>query len=90
MTPDIEGQIAEELNKYKEIAKEIDKYYIETYNEMKKIHSRDFSEVAFVKALTDFKTEQVVHLIGNGLSDYDKKILSGVIERHIAGVLYKG
>ena len=80
----------EQPEKYEEWAKEIDKTYLETYDFIKSRHADDFSDVAMIKTLTKFKTDQVACLIGSGLSDYDKRILAGVIERHIAGVLYKG
>lgn len=90
MSLDDGANFYDQPEKYDEWAEGIDKTYIETYELIKKNHPDDFSEVAMVRTLTKFKTEQVACLIGQGLSDYDKKILAGVIERHIAGVLYKG
>jgi hypothetical protein len=75
--------------KYEEWSKEVDWQYGETYDTIKAMHPEDFSDVAMIKTLTKFKTDQVACLIGYGLTDYDKKILAGVIERHIVGVLYK-
>lgn len=90
MNPDLGVGFYEQPEKYKEWAKEVDSQYCETYDTIKALHPEDFSDVAIIKTLTKFKTEQVACLIGQDLSDYDKKILAGVIERHIAGVLYKG
>lgn len=90
MEPDIGVGFYEQPEKYEEWAKEVDLQYGETYDTIKALHPKDFSDAAMIRTLTKFKTEQVACLIGQGLSDYDKKILAGVIERHIAGVLYKG
>lgn len=73
---------------YEELAKEIDKEYKSLYDELKAKHEDNFSPTAMIRTLTKFKSEQVASLIGDKLSDYDKKILSGVIERHIAGVVF--
>lgn len=89
MSPDIGVGFYEHPEKYKEWSKEIDLQYGMTYDTIKAMHPEDFSDVAMIRTLTKCKTEQVACLIGEGLTDYDKKILSGVIERHIAGVLYK-
>lgn len=90
MNPDLCKDIFEEPEKYKQWAKEVNETYKETYEGVKALHSEGFSEVAMIRTLTKFKTEQVACLIGEGLTDYDKRILEGVIERHIAGVIYKG
>lgn len=73
---------------YEVIAKEIDEEYKNLYDKLKADRADDFSPTAMIRTLTKFKSEQVASLIGYKLSDYDKKILSGVIERHIAGVVF--
>lgn len=90
MEPDIGVGFYEQPEKYEEWAKDVDRQYGETYDSIKALHPEDFSDVAMIRTLTKFKTAQVACLIGQGLSEYDKKILAGVIERHIVGVLYKG
>ena len=90
MQPDNGVDFFGQPNEYEEMSKDIDNSYIETYNAVKDLRKGDFSELAFIKTMVGFKTEQVACLIGDNLSDYDKKILAGVIERHIAGVIYKG
>ncbi len=90
MNPDIGVGFYEQPEKYEECAKEVDLQYGEIYDTIKAMHPEDFSDAAMIKTLTKFKTAQVACLIGQDLSDYDKKILAGVIERHIVGVLYKG
>ena len=90
MAPEFCSDIFEDHEKYEEWSKEIDDSYCEIYEIIKEKHPENFSDVAMIKTLTKFKTEQVACLIGEGLTDYDKKILAGVIERHIAGVIYKG
>lgn len=84
------SDIFENHEKYEKCAKEIDESYSEIYKIIKGRNPDNFSEAAMIMTLAKFKTEQVACLIGQGLSDHDKKVLSGVIERHIAGVLYKG
>ena len=75
---------------YKEYAKEIDESYRETFEKIVGIRKEDFNATSCIGTMTKFKTEQVACLIGDNISDYDKKILAGVIERHIAGVVFKG
>ena len=84
------SDIFEDHEKYEKWAKEIDESYGEIYEIIKEKHPDNFSEAAMIRTLAKFKTEQVACLIGDGLTDYDKKILAGVVERHIAGVIYKG
>lgn len=78
---------------FSECAKIVDNTYRDTYQKLQEVASKDkkvFNANACIWAMVKFKTEQVASLIGDNLTDYDKDILSGVIERHIAGVVYKG
>ena len=77
-------------SEYDEYAKIADDEYLDIQERIKSDNKHKYNLDAMVKALVKFKTDQVACLIGYGLTDYDKKILSGVIERHIAGVLSRG
>lgn len=77
-------------SEYDEYAKIANEEYLDLQEMIKSDNRGKYNVDAMVKTLTKFKTDQVACLIGYGLTDYDKKILSGVIERHIAGVLSRG
>lgn len=78
-----------DLSEFKEQAKEIDESYKETYAKLES-EVKDFSATKCIAIMAKFKTEQLKLLIGENISEYDEKILNGVVERHIASVVYKG
>ena len=85
--------VFENPEKYDEVSKEVDEAYIEAYNEIKKRCNDDgteFSDVAVIRTLSKVKASQLACLIGQNLTEHDMNVLMGLIERHVAGVLYKG
>lgn len=86
----MDNDIFPDMEELVEQAKCIDDAYKETFDEMSKMKKTKFRADVCIKAMTTYRTEQLAHMIGSDLSDYDKKILAGVVERHIAGVIFKG
>ena len=70
-------------------AKEQDQFYEDMYEQLRKDHC-DASASDVIGLLAKIRVEQVALLIGANLRDYDKEILMSVIERHIAGRVFRG
>ena len=72
----------------RDAAKLIDKQYMNMYETIKEADPD--AEAADVIALISWMTaERISLLIGEGLSEYDVSCLKSVIERHVAGVVYR-
>ena len=67
-------------------SKKIDEACKTLYNELlESVESRSPSDV--IGIIASVRTEQVAALIGENLTEHDKKVLYGLIERHIAGIV---
>lgn len=72
-------------NLMREAAKDIDnKFYPVLY---KSLIKNGVSESRAVDILAAIMTEKVSLCIGEGLPEYDKRLLKNIIERHIAGII---
>lgn len=67
-------------------SKKIDEACKTLYSELlESVESHSPSDV--VDIIASVRTEQVAALIGENLTEHDKKVLYGLIERHIAGIV---
>ena len=75
---------------FNEMAKQQDEEYRRLYRVVRdNIECDDeYSATAAIAVLAEFTTMRVAMLIGEDLSDYDISLLRGVIERHIAQVVF--
>lgn len=70
-------------------AKEQDQFYEDMYEQLRKDQC-NASASDVIGLLAKIRVEQVALLIGANLRDYDKEILMSIIERHIAGRVFRG
>ena len=70
-------------------AKEQDEFYETMYEQLRK-DDNDATASDVIGLLAKIRVEQVALLIGSNLRDYDKEILMSIIERHIAGRVFRG
>ena len=70
-------------------AKEQDEFYETMYEQLRK-DNNDATASDVIGLLAKIRVEQVALLIGFNLRDYDKEILMSIIERHIAGRVFRG
>ena len=85
-------EIPEELlpdNSWIESAKSLDDNYVETYEALEGA-TQNASASDIIGLMAKVNTEKIALMIGADLRDYDKEILMGVIERYIAGKVFKG
>ena len=70
-----------------EMAKKIDaEYYITAYEMLLEIN-KGISPTDAIDMLSEMTAHKIALQIGSGLTGYDIRILKGVIERHIAGLI---
>ena len=73
-------------DRMEEEAKKMDDDYKKLYSDLlESVESHSPSDV--IGIIASIRAEQVSLLIGANLTKYDKKILYGLIERHIAGIV---
>ena len=70
-------------------AKEQDELYETMYEQLRK-DDKNATASDVIGLLAKIRAEQVALMIGSNLRDYDKEILMGVIERHIARRVFRG
>lgn len=70
-------------------AKEQDEFYETMYEQLRK-DDKNATASDVIGLLAKIKVEQVTLMIGSNLRDYDKEVLMGVIERHIARRVFRG
>ena len=73
----------------KEEGKRLDETYKKLYDELLKV-SDSYRPTDVIDLIASVRTGQIALLIGANLTDYDKKILHGIIERYVAGVVFRG
>lgn len=73
----------------KEEGKRLDETYKKLYDELLKV-SNNYRPTDVIDLIASVRTGQIALLIGANLTDYDKKILHGIIERYVAGVVFRG
>lgn len=67
-------------------SKRVDEACKALYSELlESVESHSPSDV--IGIIASVRTEQVATLIGENLTEHDKKVLYGLIERHIAGIV---
>lgn len=70
-----------------EMAKKIDEeYYITAYEMLLEIN-KGMPPTDAIDMLSEMTAHKIALQIGSGLTGYDIRILKGVIERHIAGLI---
>ena len=85
-------EIPEELlpgNSLVELAKSLDVGYVETYEALKEA-TQNTSASDIIGLMAKVNTEKIALMIGSDLSRYDKEMLMSIIERYIAGKVFKG
>lgn len=71
-----------------ENAIETDDAYAKIYNELSgRFDGAKAADV--ISLIAKVKAEHTALFIGNGLTEYDKRLLRSIIERHIAGIVFK-
>ena len=71
----------------KENAKKIDEEYVNMYNHLRDCMD-DINATEMIALMAQFFVERLALLVGENLNEYDKSILRGVLERHIAEVVF--
>ena len=71
------------------MAEESDKKYETLYNTILK-ETEGATPTTSIALIAAVRSEQVALMIGAKLTDYDKKILRGIIERYVAGIVFMG
>ena len=73
-------------DRMREESKRIDEACRNLYNDLlESVESHSPSDV--ISIIASVRTEQVSALIGENITKHDKKVLYGLIERHIAGII---
>lgn len=70
--------------------KEFAEYTDRTYKELHDALLRETdgaTSIDIIELIATVQTEKIALVIGNNLSDYDKKVIYGVVERYIAGIV---
>lgn len=70
-----------------EDAKEADKDYADMYKMLRETLP-ELNATETIALMAQYFTERLALLIGENINDYDKSVLRGVVERHIASVLF--
>lgn len=70
----------------REDARSIDEHYKKMYNDLLTLMDANATEVILI--MSQWFVERVALVVGENINDYDKSILRGVIERHIAEVVF--
>lgn len=71
-----------------ENAKKIDDAYREMYKHLSVVMAGEATTTEIIVLMAQFFTERLALLVGENLTDYDKNILRGVLERHIAEIVF--
>lgn len=70
----------------KEFAKYTDKTYKELYDALLR-ETEGATPIDIIELIATVQTEKIALIIGNNLPNYDKKVIYGVVERYIAGIV---
>lgn len=82
-------EIPEELLPGKDL-KEFAEYTDRTYKELHDALLRETegaTSIDIIELIATVQTEKIALIIGKNLSEYDKKVIYGVVERYIAGIV---
>lgn len=71
----------------KENAAKIDDAYRDMYKHLR-VMMDDANVTEVIVVMAQYFAERIALLVGENLNDYDKNVLRGVIERHIAEVVF--
>lgn len=71
----------------KENAAKIDDAYRDMYKNLR-VMMDDANVTEVIVVMAQYFAERIALLVGENLNDYDKNVLRGVIERHIAEVVF--
>lgn len=70
-------------------AEAIDESYKKLYEELLKMPG-EYRPTDIIDLIASVRTGHISLMIGAKLTDYDKKILHGLIERYVAGIVFNG
>ena len=70
----------------KEFAKYTDRTYKELHDALLR-ETEGATSIDIIELITTVQTEKIALIIGSNLPDYDKKVIYGVVERYIAGIV---
>lgn len=85
-------EVPEELLPGEELqveAKAIDESYKKLYDELLKMPG-EYRPTDIIDLIASVRVGHVSLMIGAKLTDYDKKVLHGLIERYVAGIVFNG
>lgn len=69
--------------------KKMDDAYRKLYEELLKVSDK-YRPTDVIDLIASVRTGQIALLIGSDLTDYDKQILHGLIERYVASKVFNG
>lgn len=69
-------------------AKGADSSYKELYDALTQVDG--VTPTKAIKLISAVHAEKVYLLIGSSLRDYDKKVIRGIVERYVAGIVFEG
>lgn len=71
-----------------ENAKKIDDTYKEMYKHLSVVMAGEATTTEIIVLMAQYFTERLALLVGDNINDYDKSVLRGVLERHIAEIVF--